>query len=196
VPSFEASRVYLQAALKEMQAYLLSAQLFWPLSGLPVSPGSPFPHLTLGNVILAFDALAAADAAAGGARCAERQRLEAQWEAQRTRWAVHVEAKAQRELASRLRQWKAYVEDVCEARRAEDYTSSVRPRLIAERLLGLLPQGTEVARECEQLHLLDSRIAPYLQAGPFVMDSALQAGYPEQAFPFLYRRSHSDTRPG
>jgi len=195
VLSFEANQEYLQVALREMQAYLLSAELFWPLSGRPTAGGRPFLRLTVGNVLLAFDALAAANASAGRSRWAEVQRLEAEWEAQRTRWAVNLEAKAQRELASRLRQWQAYVEDASDAHAAEDYASNVRPRLVAERLLGILPQGPEVARLRQQLLELDSRLGPFLQAGPFVLAPALQASYPEQAFPFLYRRSHSDTRP-
>lgn len=188
---FEASREYLQAALREMQAYLLSAQLFWPLSGRPPAASPPFLQLTVGNLLLAFDALAAANASAGGTRWAEVQRLEAEWEAQRIRWAVHVEAKAQRELASRLRQWQAYVEDVRDAHVAEDYVASVRPRLVAERLLDVLPKGPEAAHVREQLAKLDSRIDPFLQAGPFVLDPALQTRYPEPAFPMLYRRPRS-----
>lgn len=188
---FEASQEYLQAALREMQAYLLSAQLFWPLSGRPYAAGQPFLQLTVGNLLLAFDALAAANASAGETRWAEVQRLEAEWEAQRIRWAAHVEAKAQRELASRLRQWLAYVEDVREAQLAEDYAGSVRPRLVAERLLDVLPKGPQTARAREQLVQADRRIDPFLQAGPFVLDPALQFRYPETAFPFLYRRPRS-----
>lgn len=189
--SFEASQRYLQAALREMQAYLLSAELFWPLSGGAFTAGGSFPQLTVGNVLLAFDALAAANASEGGTGWAEVQRLEAEWEAQRIRWAAHVEAKAKRELASRLRQWLAYVEDVSDAHLAEDYVGSVRPRLLAERLLDVLPKGPETARAREQLAQGDRRIDPFLQAGPFVLDPALQARYPEPHFSMLYRQPRS-----
>ena len=174
-----------------MQAYLLSAELFWTLSSRPSTTGRSFLKLTLGNVLLAFDALAAANASAGGTHWAEAQRLEAEWEAQRARWAVHVEAKARRELTSRLRQWQAYVEDVIEAHTAEDDAGNVRPRLVAEQLLDVLPEGPETAHLREQLAQLDGRIDPFLQRAPFVLDPALQSRYAEAAYPFLYRRSRS-----
>lgn len=171
--------------------YLLSAELFWPLSGGPSATGRAFPQLTVGNILLAFDALTSGNASEGGTGRAEVQRLEAEWEAQRIRWAVNLETKAQRELASRLRQWRAYVEDVREAQLAEDYVGSVRTRLVAERLLDVLPKGPEAARAREQLAQADRSIAPFLQSGPFVLDPALQTRYPEPAFPFLYRRARS-----
>ena len=188
---FEGTQEYLQAALREMQAYLLSPELFWPLSGRPTAAGPPFLQLTPGNVLLAFDVLAGAKAAAGGSHWAEVQRLESEWDTQRTRWAVHLEAKAQRELTSRLRQWQTYVEDVSEAHAAEDYAANVRPRLVVERLFDLLPKGPQAARAREQLAQLDSRIGPFLQAGAFVLDPVLRTRYPEQAFPFLDRRPRS-----
>lgn len=191
VQSYESNRDYVKAALGELQDYLLSPTLFWTLPGRPAPAGSPLLQLTLGNLLLALDSLAAASEQAGGAQRAEVQRLQSEWDVARTRWAAHVERKVRHELASRQRQWLKYVEDVIEAQSAEDYADNLRPRLLAERLLEVLPDRREAARIRDELARLDDRIAPFLQAGPFLLDPALQARYPERALPFLYRRTRS-----
>lgn len=188
MPAYEWYRDFLKAALADLPAYLRSADLFWTLTDHPPTGAPPFPQLTVGNVLLALDGLAAMQARAGGDRWAEILQLEAEWEAARRRWAAHIESKAVRELASRVRQWSEYVRDATETGSAEDYPVYLHPRLAAERLMHLVSGVPQAEGYRRTLADLDARLQPQLTAGGFVLDAALQPRYPEAAFPFLYRR--------
>ena len=188
MPSYETNQAFIQAAIGELQDYLLSPELFWTLSVQPPPGSPPFLQLTLGNVLLAVDGLQAVDEQPGPARWVETQRLVAAWEAARSRWPAQLERKALHELAARVRQWKSYVDDVLETRSAEDYAGGVHPRLVAARLLDWLPDQPAATETRTQLAQLDSRLAPYLEPGPLVLDAAMAVRYPADTFPFLYQR--------
>ncbi len=188
MPLYESNRAFVQAALGELEDYLLSPELFWTLSAQPPSGSRPFLQLTLGNVLLAVDSLQAVDEQPGTARWLQTQPLVAAWETAEARWPAQLERKALRELASRLRQWKSYVDDVLETQSAGDYAGGVRPRLVAERLVDWLPVQPATANTRDQLAQLDSRLASYLEPGPLVLDAAMAVRYPTDTFPFLYRQ--------
>ena len=194
MPAYETNQAFIQAAIGELQDYLLSPELFWTLSVQPPPGSPPFLQLTLGNVLLAVDGLHAVDEQAGPARGVETQRLLAAWEAARSRWPAQLERKALRELAVRVRQWKSFVDDVLETQSAEDYASGVRPRLVAARLLDWLPDQPTTTETRTQLAQLDSRLASYLEPGPLVLDGVMAVRYTAGAFPFLYRQPRPKPR--
>ncbi len=103
---------YLKAAVPELETYLLSNQLYYPL-------GARLPQLTLGGILLAL-------AREGPRAEAFRARVETLREARRSAW----EAKAAREIPSRYRLWLDYLaeyrDDPLEAARL--YPQNVRLR--------------------------------------------------------------------
>jgi len=161
---------FLTEALPELQAYLLSNELFWPLSDF-------LPRLTIGSVLLAL------------ARCeithpVEAQKLWTQVEAVRTRWQVAWENKAARETASRLRLWLQFLSNCVNTpeKHADAYSTEVRGRVILEMLLRDRPDAPEKSSLANTDALLRSR----LRSGEFIWDVELQVAFPESDFWFLY----------
>jgi hypothetical protein len=172
---------YLEAAQDEMEAYLLSDELFWPLAAIG---GKASPRLTLGGTLLALArAKALADTPARQARLLKAER---QLEVTQLRWRTAWGKKAARELASRLRQWAEYLDEYRRhpETQAGYYTYEVRWRVMA----GLLQPGAEAipAAELDLLSALDLRLRAWLQPGDFAWEAALQPAFPAETYWYLY----------
>jgi hypothetical protein len=104
--------------------------------------------------------------------------------------SVRLESKAAQELASRIGQWRAYVTDALEGDDLSDYSTSMRPRLSAARLLELLgPRHTTWAGSVAELELLDRTLDPQVEDGSCVLGGEMAAVYPPSPpYRFLYRR--------
>jgi len=96
-------QIYLSEGVPQLESYLLSKELYYPLS-------LELPQLTLGGVLLSLARL--------GARAA---RFEAQVEAVRSKWRSAWEAKSSREVRARSELWVNYL-----AEYREDPKSGVR----------------------------------------------------------------------
>jgi hypothetical protein len=101
--SFEFDLGYLQSSLEELESYLFSNEVFWPINVIPNSGKSTYPQLTLGNVLLARARL-------DGYPFSERQEFLKQETTSeidriRSKWRVRWEIKAGRCYGTRLRMW-------------------------------------------------------------------------------------------
>jgi len=179
---------YLRAAQHELENYLLSDELFWPM-GVSASADQPsYPRLTLGNLLLAQARLRALEK--GGhttpAQRSELQRLERAIGATQSSWQVAWEGKATREFKSRFHQWANYLSEVEEApeRHGSYYPSEVRWRVLLELLRDQV--GREAPEEVGLLPAADGRLRAVFASGDFVWDQALTAGFPESAYWYLY----------
>lgn len=166
-------RPYLEAGLEELQDYLLSDQLYWPLGRR-----AELPRLTIGGLLLALRR-----AETLGSAGDHRSRLE---EA-RLRWGVAWERKVLREFAARLKLWAAYLEDyrAAPAAHAPDYPGQVRERV----LLDLLRAETFAPpKESAALAGLDEFLRAALVPGGFVWRESLRPAFPPDPFWYLYGR--------
>lgn len=173
--SIEIARTYFQAALDELETYLLSNELYWQLS----VPGISLSRLTLGQLLLTRLRIQAR----GFLLPEEEDRLEQI----RRRWPAAWEKKARREFNSRLNLWKNYLEDYFESpsNYAADYPQEVRLRVI----LALLRQEiSPPPPEEETLAALDARLRTVFIPGPFVWEANLCAVFPQQTWWYLYGR--------
>ncbi len=167
----ETDVLYLKAALEELEPYLLSTELYWPL-------GHPsLPRLTLGNLLLTRLRLKARGLLSTAA--------EAQLEEQRYRWRVAWEKKARQEFRSRLRLWQNYLEDYSETpcAWASNYPQEVRHRAILELLQA--DMATPLP-ETLLLKQLDDRLHAVFIPGPFLWEADLQAVFPKETWWYLY----------
>lgn len=169
-------------ALDQLEAFLLSDDVFRPLAGLTVHPR---PDLSLGAVFLAADFLGAAPLSRESEIRAERLLLK--WEADAARHAAAVEGKALAEARQRANLWLAYVDEIRESpREASRYRNEVRHRVALERLLERLEGGESATQVRLRVQGADDRARAAFAAGPFVWEPFLESAYPRDRYWFLY----------
>lgn len=183
----EQDLTYIRSAAPDLEAYLLSSVLYWPLNvmGKDKAPAGA-TQLTIGNLLLAMKRLEAASTA--GLLDAENLSpvLDKIGEIRR-RWKSNWDRKATQEIASRLKQWDHYLSEWDNDKGSRgDYPYNIRQRVI----LGLLVADRERPNPHDQAYLaaLDQRLRYATRESPFVWDSALQLGFPPDVYWYLYRR--------
>jgi hypothetical protein len=171
--STDKDRAYLEAGIPELEDYLLSDELYWPVS----ARGFDLPRLTIGGLLLAKSRLEAR-----GERIAS---LLAQLEAVRAKWHAAWEKKAAREFKSRFGLWGNYLSDYRQnpAGQADSYPHEVRNRALLELLQPELPAELP---EREALARLDSVLRSSLSPGGFIWEPELRSRFPREAYWFLY----------
>ena len=184
MPDFEHYQVYLQAGLKEVERYLLSDELFWPLN-IVSDPGEPsFPNLTLGGLRLhlAF----ARPLARTSAQRTTLQRTENEIETTHTRWRVAWERKASWEFKSRLRQWGNFIKEV--RIDPEDNLSYYRYEVRLRVMLALLkPDIREVDPSyLEHLDSLDLLLRALFASGNFIWEPEFEPEFPAEKYWYLW----------
>jgi hypothetical protein len=167
---------------EELQEYLLADVLYWQMQA-----PSNYPKLTLGLMLLTLARLEAADALLDQRQRAERNAAARQIDATLGSWQVAAEKKAAQELRSRLNLWQQFWDDCAEQPRtcADHYRQDVSQRVIASLLLHRFPglAGTPEAKALEQL---DRLARGRLTGDRFVWDAALEPGFTEAEFWYLY----------
>ena len=168
----------------ELESFLLAEALFWT-----IGPGSDFPQLSLGLMLLTRSRLRALAPQLTSAQSVEYQRAETQLEMVLSRWAVAAETKASRELHTRLNLWQAFLSDLAESPNsgAKDYAQEVTHRTIAALLLGRLPHLADLP-EAGRLTGMNAQLRARFKPGGFIWAAELQSQFPQSEFWFLYGR--------
>lgn len=171
----EKDRAFLEAGIPELNDYLLSQELYWPLT----ARGYSLPRLTIGGLLLSLARLQAA-----GQRSVA---LEARLDGVRSRRRVAWETKAGREVRARCGLWQAYLADYRHSPEghADAYPQEVRYRVMLDLLLAELPSQPAQA---ELISQLDGVLRANWIPGGFVWEDGLQAGFPRAAYWYLYGR--------
>jgi hypothetical protein len=159
---------FLTESLPQLQDYLLSNELYWPLGG-------SLPRLTLGSVLLALARLEIFHPV-------EAQQFRAQVEVVRVKWRSAWEKKAAREAANRLRLWSQFLSEAVAGLEPEAYPAEVRGRAILQLLLREAPETPEKAALAE----VDGVLKAHLHPGAFIWEAELQTVFPQSDFWFLY----------
>jgi len=95
------------ACTAELSAYLLSDNLYWPLSTKAPSGLSPFPRMTIGSLLLSLVQTRAL--AVTTAQLSEVDRIEIELNTLRMRWRAVWDRKAHAEFDARVRRWKQFL---------------------------------------------------------------------------------------
>jgi len=163
---------FLTAGIQELEKYLLSDELFWPLTGTGVN----LPRLTIGGLLLARARLTARMAP---------QAIELHMEAIQSKWRSAWERKAAREIHARFNLWRSYLEDYRQspASHANDYPHQVQWRVMLQMLSGEVMSSLP---EVEALTGLDQILKANWIPGDFVWDPDLVPSFPESIYWFLY----------
>lgn len=162
--SHEKDRVYYEAGIEELEQYLLSAELYWPIRVHTVD----LTQLTPGGLLLVQARLRGAMASGLGT-------LNLRLDAVRSKWRSAWDDKTRREVRARSEMWHDYLgeyrRDAASARRL--YPQNVRNRAILT-LLG------------EESDSMDDYLRSVLLPGAFVWDASVQDGFPPDLFWFLF----------
>jgi hypothetical protein len=173
---------YLQACLEEMESYLLSDELFWPISATPPQGAPDFPRLTLGSLLVSEQRLKAYPQA----QAAQVQRVTSDIEHIRSKWRVMWEKKAVRSYTVRLRMWSEFFDEYRSSPQdnADRYAYEVRLRVMLELLK--LEGGGHSQAEVEMLGGQDRYLKSVLKEGGFIWEAEIQSGFPIGAYWYLY----------
>jgi hypothetical protein len=175
------------AMADELEDFLISNEIFWPLERRAAAGDPPFPQLSLGGLLLALDELDAWEGELAPAEAGELQSLRQRVEELRAKRGAAIQRKAGQELRSRANLWRAYLGDLEEGPRAiELYSHEVRQRVMAARLVEEAADLAEAAPPRRLLGELDAKLRRRFEAGPFVWDRRLAKRYPPGDYWFLY----------
>jgi hypothetical protein len=182
--SLELDLAYLSQGLEELETYLLSDVLFWPLSGIPPSGGQPFQRLTLGGLHLARARLKAQKL-----RKKENHKISninSRLEQLHHKWRVAWVRKVSWEFRSRINQWENFLNELRRnpKENAAFYGYEVRIRVM---LHFLKPEADDVNPEFfNLLEGLDNLLKALLKPDGFIWDERLSDGFPKQNFWYLW----------
>ena len=184
--AFESDWIFLRAALPDLQAYVISSELYWTLRPASRTPsGAQAPQLTLGNLLLSQARLAASNLSAG--EQAELAELQRGFAAVREEWRANWGRKADQEFHSRLNLWQQYLRELRGDAHPSPvfYAREVRQRAILHLLLSEMSSGVP-AHEQGQLTMLDGNLRGVGRSGPFVWEPELAGSFDPAEFWFLY----------
>jgi hypothetical protein len=183
---FESDWALLRLALPDLQAYLLSNDLHWPLHPAVPTPGSlQIPQLTLGTLILSQTRLSALPLDAK--RQEELVVISQKIQLVRNEWRSNWSRKAAQEAPARLNLWRQYVHELCGDFRGYTpfYPTEVRQRAILHLLRDEILEGIS-AKDDEQLSRLDALLRGVTRSGPFVWEAEAQRAFAQEEYWFLY----------
>lgn len=176
---------YLRIVAEEIEDYLLSEELFWPVTGRPSGGKSFFLKMTIGNLLLSEHRLSAlaAERQIAPAVQSEFLALQRRIEVVHAKWQVAWEEKARQEYQTRFNQWMRALEEMRSDRyqNAPYYRNEIRTRVLLELLADHIP-----AKAGFDLLPFDTILRRIFKQGEFIWPEAPAAGFPQDKFWYLY----------
>ena len=176
----------LEEMAAEMDSYLKSDVLFWPMAK------GNMPRLTLGGYLMRQHRLVELKELLSDD---EKARLDAavkQFNEALVEKIVRLEQRANQELEARLRQWGEYLNDLARESGSSTayYATAVEPRVMIAALVNKLklPPYRLESRIPEQIAMYDNNLRRRWQSGDFVWPEGWRAAYPEGSYWYLYGR--------
>lgn len=174
--------ITLEAMAAEMDEYLRSDVLFWPMRK------GDLPRLTLGGYLMREHRLLQLRDLLN---MQEQERLHKainQYHQALEEKVVRLENKAHEELEARLRQWQEYLREAKRGASIDYYESSVDTRGMIEALVTQLRVPPyELEDEVPQkVALLDRELRRIWDPGDFIWPQEWQAAYPRDRYWWLY----------
>jgi hypothetical protein len=184
--SIEYDLRYLQAGVADLENYLLSNEVFWPVDIRPPAGEPGYPQLTLGGLLLARQRLTSYTMPSK--QDARFKEITAEMDNLRSRWRVAWEKKAAHSFSVRIKMWRDYIEEYRQQPQdnADRYPYEVRLRTMLTLLKPDL--GTQAAAEVDLLSILDNFLDTVIIVGSFIWEPELEPGFPENDYWYLYGR--------
>ena len=184
-----------EAMLDEIEGFLLSADIFWPLAKHSNHDSPPYPRLSTGALLMTQDEILAQEAEMNADQKARHADLQRQWQGVLNKWRSALGRKSEREMGMRLNLWRAYLSDLEEGKVSHfDYNRETRNRVQFTRLRTLSTGSSKTLKMEKTIRALDARLLNLTIASEFIWDSRLRETYPESEFGFLYRQPRDNGR--
>ncbi len=184
MPSIEYNLRYLRAALLDLEGYLLSKEIYWPIGIKPPHGDPPYPRLTLGGIMLSRQSLTGRSMDA--AQKDEYKDLSRRLDEIRSRWRSAWGSKAARNFTSRLTLWNNFMDDYRKQpeNNSDRYAYEARGRVMLQLLQ---PESDEIRpAEIEVVTGLDRILEASLLESSFIWDAELIPCFPKAKFWYLY----------
>lgn len=173
----------LEAMAAEMDDYLRSEVLFWPMSH------PDLPRLTVGGYLMRQHRLLALPELLD---TTEKARLEAavgQFNEALVEKVVRFEQRAHQELHARLRQWSEHLRDMKrDATNRDFYATTAETRTMIEALIEKLkmPPYQLEPGVLEELGAYDNNLRKRWRTGEFIWPAGWEPAYPKREYWWLY----------
>jgi hypothetical protein len=179
VNQFEQDWTLLNAAVNELQDYLLSADLYWPIAGMGTVGKL---SLTPGALLISLKRINSLTMASS--RREEFASMTSRVVEIRKRWRSNWLEKAEKDYSVRLNLWKKFLLDLSQdlPAHSNDYPHQVNLRT----MIYLLGRDLGTADHDEDLQDLDQKLRSISQPGPFVWESDLESGFSAKEYWFLF----------
>ena len=178
-----------EAMLDEIEDFLLSADIFWPLAKRSKPDSPPYPRLSTGALLLTMDESLAQEAEMNSDQKARHVELQRQWKGVLNKWRSALGRKSEREMGMRLNLWRAYLSDLEEGSASHfDYHRETQNRVQFTRLRTLAASSSKTLKMEKTIRSLDARLLNLTTASDFIWDDRLRETYPKGNFGFLYRQ--------
>lgn len=176
-----------RAMFDEVEDYLTSSAVFWPLSTHPPAGAPPYPRLSLGGLLTALAELRARVDELSEAERGTLDDLEQAWRELSERRGAALRQKALAEARQRLNLWRAYVQDLENGQAsADDYAQAAYHRTALDSLRPLLEDSPEGRALLEEAARLDSRLRRRWRPGKFIGPEAAAPAHPRDRHWWLY----------
>ena len=179
----------LETMVEELESFLLSDEVFWPLGGNPQKGQPPFPQLSVGQLQLTLKELAALEEQLDTQQSIRWTKARDRAWMLRSQWTTAMAHKSIAEASQRLNLWRSYLRDVKESGGTSgNYHYEVRHRVILSLLTELI-QLLDDKHIQDELQALDGVLRGMLTGSTeFIWAEPLEHVYPQQEFWYLYRR--------
>lgn len=178
-----------ETMLDEIEDFLLSADIFWPLAKRSKPESPPYPRLSTGALLMTQDVSLAQEAGMNTEQKARHAKLQSQWKMILNKWRSALGRKSEREMGMRLNLWRAYLSDLEEGKASHfDYDRETRNRVQFTRLRTLTMGNSKTINMEKAIRSLDALLLNLTIASDFIWDDRLRETYPERDFGYLYRQ--------
>ena len=181
---YQEDLIFLQASIPELQAYMLSKEVFWPVYYGNHNSLTSISKLTLGNLYLAFErlqALALPDPIA-----LELEMLDQHFQDFHSQWKANLMKKGTDEIAARINLWNNYLREIDKRGffNHSEYANNVRWRVIVQLLTDNEVPISSSARE--QMRICDSYLKKNFHTSDFVWQEPYSNKFGPEKFWYLY----------
>ncbi len=185
-PKLQEDLNVLEAMAVAMPRYLSSDVLYYPL------PQDNFPRLTMGGYLVRAHRLRTLRPKLNQQSQERLFTTQERFQSALSGHTVSVEQKAQEELAGRIQQWRAHIQDLMNAPHnyGDFYAASVDVRAKIQALLNLLANSPyRLPDELrEEVAALDAQLRDIWADGDFVWPVGWEEAYPREQYWWLYGR--------
>ena len=176
----------LEAMAAEMDEYLRSQVLFWPMSQ------SNLPRLTIGGYLMRQHRLQQLSTLLTESELTRRELAIEIFNQALVEKVVRFEDRAHKEVHARLRQWGEYLKELHDRNLAvaDFYHAHVQTRAMIDALIAKLkmPPYELDKRVTSQLETYDRVLRNFWQPGDFAWPEEWQPAYPQTGYWWLYGR--------